>query len=165
MKSINLLKQILDGKKNCKITINDSEGNEIITSISICSGVEKSEKNEQMMKLLPKQYVDILQFSDGIELFNYDNIDGIKLLSIKEIEKYTQYSRNTFEEDWLEDIIIFAKIIGEDNYLGFKKNENDYDILDCYFEELPMEWKIISNDLDVFLVEYIRKHGEKYWIS
>ena len=70
-----------------------------------------------------------------------------------------------FEEDWLEDIIIFAKIIGEDNYLGFKKNENDYDILDCYFEESPREWKIISNDLDAFLVEYLRKHGEKYWIS
>ena len=85
-----------------------------------------------------------------MELFNYDNLDGIKLLSLQEIEKYTNYCKNTFEEDWQDNIIIFAKIIGEDNYLGFRMKENYYEIIDCYFEESPSEWAVIAYEFDEF---------------
>ena len=164
MKSIKLLIKLFEGKKNCELKIKDSNGNEIITYNTKKDGIKISDKEYGLIDLLPRQYVDLLCFSDGIELFNYDNIDGLKLLGLDEIEKYTNYSKNTYEEDWDDDIIIFAKIIGEDNYLGFRKKEYGYDILDCYFEELPSDWEIISSDFDEFLVRFLSEEGNKFWI-
>jgi hypothetical protein len=100
-----------------------------------------------------------------MELFNYDNLDGLKLLSLQEIEQYTKYCKNTFEEDWQDNIIIFAKIIGEDNYLGFKLNDNNYEIIDCYFEEMPSDWESIGCQFDEFLKKYITEKGNKFWIN
>lgn len=164
MKSIKLLIKLFEGKNYCEIKIKDSNGKEIITYNIKNNGINLSEKEHSLIGLLPKQYVDLLCFSDGVELFSYDNIDGLKLLGLDEIEKYTNYSKNTYEEDWCDDIIIFAKTIGEDNYLGFRIKEDGYEILDCYFEEIPSDWEVISNDFDDFLCKYISEEGNKFWI-
>ena len=114
--------------------------------------------------MMPKEYMEFLSFSNGMELFNYDEIDGVKLLSLNEIENYTSYGKNTFEEDWQDNVLFFAKIIGEDNYLGFRMKENKYEVIDCYFEELPSEWNIVAESFDDFLEKYITNNGEKFWI-
>lgn len=114
---------------------------------------------------IPSDYVEFLLFSAGMELFNYDNIDGLELLGVQGIQKYTLYSKNTFEEDWINNIIIFGKIIGEDNYLGFKIELEGYSIIDCYFEQLPIEWTTIGDSFDDFILDYITSLGNKFWIS
>ncbi len=164
MKSIDLLKKMLDGKDYCEVEKKDSEGNYISVTVRKNQSYNSNKNQIALIDIIPKQYVEFLLFSDGMELFNYDNLDGIKLLSLQEIEKYTNYCKNTFEEDWQDNIIIFAKIIGEDNYLGFRMKENYYEIIDCYFEESPSEWAVIAYEFDEFLEKYITEKGEKYWI-
>ena len=115
--------------------------------------------------MIPKQYIEFLLYSNGMELYNYDNIDGLKLLSIQELETHTDYSINTFEDDWQDNILIFAKIIGEDNYLGFRINDQYCEIIDCYFEQMPSDWEVIDGTFDEFLTKYLISNGNKYWIS
>ena len=116
--------------------------------------------------IVPKQYMDLIAYADGMSLFNYDNIDGLQLLGYREVLEFTRYARNTFEEEWEDNITIFAKIIGEDNYIGFRKHDDDsYSIIDCYFEESPSEWEMIEEDLDCFLMRYYMGNGKKYWIE
>ncbi len=163
MKSIKLIQEILRGQNMCEIEKKDANGITIKVKIGknqpYCSSISMNMGNR-----IPKQYIEFLSYSNGMELFNYDNIDGLKLLSFQEIEKYTLYAKNTYEEDWNDNIMIFAKLIGEDNYLGFRIEENQYEIIDCYFEDSPFEWKMISKDYDDFLTKYIKGFGDKYWI-
>ena len=42
--------------------------------------------------------------------------------------------------------------------------ENKYEVIDCYFEELPSEWSAVAENFDDFLEEYITRNGEKFWI-
>lgn len=164
MKSIEIIKSFMGSSNYCEVIHNDSEGNKVQVSFKANDPISLSEIIG-IAHSLPNQYVDFLLFSNGMELYNYKNIDGLLLLSVKDIERFTQYARNTFEEDWEENIVIFAKIIGEDNYLGFKIDENGYEVLDCYFEELPFEWSSIAHSFDEFLVKYIEGDGRKFWIN
>lgn len=164
MKSIEMLKTLLCGRDCCIVEKKDSVGNYITVAIKKNEPLDNSKFESPLLDIIPKEYIEFLTFSNGMELFNYDDIDGVKLLSLREIEHYTSYGKNTFEEDWQDNIIIFAKIIGEDNYLGFRINENKYEVVDCYFEELPSDWSAVAEKLDDFLEKYIMKNGEKFWI-
>lgn len=117
---------------------------------------------------IPGSYVEFLSVYNGAKLFEQDGIAGLQLLSGREVLHYTQYAQNTFEEEWDDKIIIFAKMIGEDNYLGFKilnEDNGDYVVLDCYFEESPKEWRVIADSFDEFLSEYLLSNGKKFWID
>lgn len=163
MKSIEMLKTLLCGREFCRVERKDSAGNYISVTIKKYEPIiMKSESS--LLDMIPKEYMEFLLFSNGMELFNYDDIDGVKLLSLQEIEKFTSYGKNTFEEDWQDNVLFFAKIIGEDNYLGFRMKENNYEVIDCYFEELPSEWSAVAENFDDFLEEYITRNGEKFWI-
>lgn len=164
MQSIETIKTLLAGDEFRKLTIKDSDGNDIVVTIAINNPICMNEFNGYSVNKLPKQYVELLAFANGMELYNYDNIDGIKLLSLDEVQSYTQYAKNIIEEKWQESIIIFGKIIGEDNYLAFRVEDEGYVILDCYFDEIPENWKAISNDFDTFLLKYLVLNGEKYWL-
>ena len=165
MKCIELLESILKGKNNCIISKKDAEGKNISTIINKNPAYNDCRKDYNFIKIIPKEYVDFLSFSNGMELYNYDDIDGVRLLSLEEMEEYTLYAKNTFEDNWQDNILIFAKIIGEDSYLGFKLYEMKYEIVDCYFEVLPSEWSVIGENFDDFLQKYISKNGDKYWIN
>lgn len=155
---------MLDGRDFCEIEKNDSNGNCISVTVKKNQSLNSQKSKSALIDSIPDQYVEFLLFSDGMELFNYDNLDGLKLLSLQEIEQYTNYCKNTFEEDWQDNIIIFAKIIGEDNYLGFRLYDNCYEVIDCYFEELPSDWEVIDGQFDDFLKNYITGKGNKFWI-
>lgn len=164
MKSIEMLDTLLGERDSCKVEKKDSLGNYISVTIKKNEPINNYEYESPLLDMMPKEYMEFLTFSNGMELFNYDEIDGVKLLSLREIENYTSYGKNTFEEDWQDNILFFAKIIGEDNYLGFRMKENKYEVIDCYFEELPSEWNIVAESFDDFLEKYITNNGEKFWI-
>lgn len=164
MNSLTILETLLKGKDSCELGKTDSDGNNIFVTIKLRNSISNEDFTNPIIDSLPKQYIDLLLYSNGMELFNYNDIDGLELLSINEIEKYTRYAKKTFEEQWQDNIIIFAKIIGEDNYLGFRKTTEGYAIIDCYFEELPNEWRVIAESFDSFLEKYLLSYGDKYWI-
>jgi len=39
-----------------------------------------------------------------------------------------------------------------------------YSIIDCYFEEIPENWKVITTSFDEFLVKFLLEQGKKYWL-
>lgn len=169
MESIKKLQELMKMQLCQNTNKLDSEGNIISVKNQLNMPAESRELELIQNKLqlqIPDQYREFLINYNGAMLFNYDNIDGLNLLSIQDVLKYTLYAKNTFEEDWINNIIVFAKIIGEDNYLGFKViNDNTYQIVDCYFEQLPKEWREINLSFDEFLVSFILKQGKKFWIN
>lgn len=167
MISIEILNKMNENKKEYIFTKADSIGNIIIVTNTMAESASEEEIQNIISKCrVPDSYVEFLSVCNGAKLFDYEGIDGLQLLSTREVLKYTQYAQNTFEEEWDEKIIIFAKIIGEDNYLGFKMMEdNQYIILDCYFEERPADWRIIEGSFDDFLSKYLLSNGSKFWIE
>ena len=167
MISIEILIKINDNKKEHIFTKTDSMGN-IITVTNTMAGSASEEEMQYIISKcrVPDSYMEFLSVCNGAKLFDYEGIDGLQLLSTREVLKYTKYAQNTFEEEWDEKIIIFAKVIGEDNYLGFKMmDDNQYIILDGYFEESPADWKIIEGSFDDFLSKYLLSNGSKFWIE
>ena len=116
---------------------------------------------------LPDSYKEFLMSYNGARIFDYDGLDGFIILGIKDILKANKFAKATFEEDWLESIIIFAKYIGESNYLGFdgSKDESEYAVIDCFFEELPEDWTQIAANFDDFLEKIVEQQGKKFWLS
>ena len=169
MISIEILAKMNENKKEHIFSKTDSIGN-IITVVNKTEEAASKAEIQQLINLgqIPDSYVEFLTVYNGAKLFDYEGIDGLQLLGTKEILQYTQYAKNTFEEEWDESIIIFAKIIGEDNYLGFKMRDSDrnkYVILDCYFEECPKEWRVIDISFDDFLSKYLLINGCKFWVK
>lgn len=169
MKSIDELQIMMNMKMFATINKLDSEGNPIVVKNKLeerCTDGEIKKIQNELQIEIPKQYTEFLLKYNGAKLFDYDGVDGLNLLSIQDILKYTLYASNTFEEDWISNIIIFGKIIGEDSYLGFKVNENEKcQIVDCYFEELPIDWNCFDLSFDEFLLRYISGKGNKFWIE
>ena len=168
MKSIEMLREILANQNNINIKKHDGEGNIIFVVINVekpsdTNMITKIEN--ELKKSLPNEYIEFLLEYNGGRLFDFEGLDGIKLFGTNEIVKVNNYSKLTFEDDWFDDVTIFAKYIGEDNYLGFKYFNDNYYVVDCYFEELPQDWKIIANNFDEFLTLLIEEKGHKYWLD
>ena len=169
MISIEILNKMNENKRAHIFTKVDSNGNVITVTNTMAEPASEGEIQYMISNSwVPDSYKEFLSICNGARLFEYEGIDGLQLLSVREVLKYTQYAKNTFEEEWDESIIIFAKIIGEDNYLGFQMRDNDRRqsvVLDCYFEERPEEWRIIASSFDEFFSKYLLTNGSKFWIE
>ena len=168
MKSVELLSEMMGDKNIIHFQKMESDGNLIEVELSVngaCTEASLQKAESDLAFKLPNEYRSFLRVFDGSRLFDYDKLDGIQLLSTDELCKFNLYARNTFEEIWDEDILIFAKYIGEDNYLGFHFDQNgNYNIIDCFFEEIPNNWKVIANSFDEFLMKFLLEQGRKYWL-
>jgi len=116
-------------------------------------------------KNLPKEYKDFLVLYDGARLYDYDGLDGFQLLGCNEIVKANSFAKATFEEEWKDNLMIFAKYIGESNYLAFDTSNENKNVIDCYFEELPVDWSIIAKNFNEFIALLIESDGNKYWLK
>jgi hypothetical protein len=167
MNSIELLKKIFEDKLYIEDKKIDSDGN-IISVIHKRNApliITDDVKNSNLYNFLPRQYFELMSYANGLELYNYDGIDGLCILGIDDVEKYTSYAKNTFEDDWDDNIFIIGKILGEDSYIGYRCSREIDQILDCYFEVSPEDWEIIDNGLDNFLTRFIVGKGKKFWIE
>ncbi|HMQ09960.1 MAG TPA: SMI1/KNR4 family protein [Oligoflexia bacterium] len=112
-------------------------------------------------KPIPQDLIDILTFSNGFELFNDDNLGGVQFLNVKEIHKINQEQKNIYGEDWINDILIFAYMIGEGNHIGLKlKTKNQYELLDCFHEEAPKSWQKIPGSIQTLLSKLVKNQGK-----
>ena len=148
---------------------NDSQGNRIEVCFYVESGANLKEISSLESKLdvkLPKTFIEFLKNFNGARLYDYEGLDGFQIFGTSELIDANNFAKNTFEEDWSNDIVVFAKYIGESNYLGFmvEREVNEYPIVDCFFEELPSDWKIIDTSFSSFMNNLLDKEGQKYWL-
>ncbi len=132
------------------------------------SALKASLVNNGSLNKLPETYLDFLKITNGCILFNYlgHEIDGFHFLNIEEIVQETIILKEIYNDFWQENIIIFANILGVGDHLGFKVLENgQYQILDCFHEEIPTNWKVIGTSFDKFLEKLLDTNGEKYWLE
>jgi hypothetical protein len=167
---LNTFKELLASLTDSILVKKDSLGNRIEVSFSVEPGASREEISDVEKKLnvrLPKTYCEFLSNYNGAKLFDYEGLDGFQILGTNDLVNVNNFARNTFEEDWDNDIVIFAKYTGESNYLGFKINDEvvEYSVIDCYFEELPNEWKTIDTSFSSFISNLLDKNGTKYWLG
>ena len=114
---------------------------------------------------IPKDYIDFLKVFDGCTLYRYKDLGGFEFLGTSDILKETDLQRQIYEEDWNNDITVFCRLICDGDFISFKNNsDGTYDILDCYHDDKPQNWKVISNSFDNFLERLIDETGRPYWL-
>lgn len=148
---LNLLKNILNNDKYKTINTIDELGVELEMNIDMNSGAREHEINEVLCINLPKSYINFLKEYYGGKLFDLQGLDGFKFLGTNDILNINNKIKEYYQGDWIDSIIIFAECIGEGNYLGFKIiASNEYEIIDCFHEEIPINWNAIGNSFDLF---------------
>lgn len=76
-----------------------------------------------------EDYISFLKHYNGGTIFMIEDFAGYKLFSTKEILKENIFQRENFGVDWNNDILLFCLCIGDNEYLGFKRKENRYEII------------------------------------
>jgi hypothetical protein len=155
------------GLKNNKFNKLDSEGKEVEVSFTLNGPADINEilKIEQELgKSLPKPYIDFLLKYDGARIFDYEGLDGFVILGTKDLIKTNKFVANTFEEDWIDSLIVFSKYIGEENFLAFDSSIKENAVVDCFVEELPQNWNVIASNFNDFMDRIITGQGSKYWL-
>ena len=167
MKGLDKFCKIIGQNETVTISKLGSDGGTINVSFKIKDGatVDQILNIERNIGLsLPYSFKKFLRKFNGARIYDYDGIDGFLIYGTEDIEKINKFAKATFEEDWLDQLLVFAKYIGESNYLAFDtSNSNNY-VIDCFFEELPIEWVSIEPDFDIFLSHLIDENGNKYWL-
>lgn len=155
------------GLQNNGVKKLDSEGNVIDVTFEFntpANNSEISKVEQELGKLLPQTYRDFLLKYNGARIFDYEGLDGFVFLGTEDIVKTNKFVADTFEEDWLDNLIIFAKYIGEGNFLAFDSDTEEYKVVDCFVEELPQNWNEIACNFDAFLEKILNSQGSKYWL-
>ena len=168
MSGLERLNELVGNRASFRLEKKDSEGKKIsvIFRMNLAATSEQIDYVEQIAgKKLPIEYKQFLIKFNGGRLYDYEGLDGFQFLSCEEIVKANNFAKATFEEDWRDNLLVFAKYIGESNYLAFDTSSDKNCIIDCYFEELPDEWSIIANNLNEFLQLLIESDGTKYWLK
>jgi hypothetical protein len=169
MDYIDTFKELLASLTDSKLVKKDSLGNRIEVRFSVAPGASQKEISDAENKLnvkLPETFREFLSNYNGARLYDYEGIGGFQIFGTNDLVNANIFARNTFEEDWDNSIVIFAKHIGESNCLGFKiKDEAESPVVDCFFEELPNEWKIIDTSFSSFMSHLLDKNGAKYWLG
>lgn len=168
MLGLDRLEKIVDGRTDFHVVKKDSEGKNIEVTFQLNPSASYNEivyMEQSIGKILPKEYKEFLLLYNGARLYDYEGIDGFQLLSCSEIVKANSLAKATFEEDWNDYLIIFAKYIGESNYLAFNISDDNQNVIDCYFEELPSDWVSIAKNFNEFLLSLFEFSGNKYWLK
>jgi len=114
---------------------------------------------------LPEDYCDFLQIFDGCTLFKYQDLGGFEFLGTKDIAKENVIQQQTYLEDWDNNLIVFCRLIADGDFISFRsRNDDKYDILDCYHDEIPEKWTVIGNSFDGFLERLIIERGRRFWL-
>lgn len=115
---------------------------------------------------IPSDYSDLLAQHNGFTLYKYEDLGGLQFLGSDKIKAETQLQKETYEDEWDDRIIVICNVIADGDFIGLKIYENGgYELLDCYHDEEPQKWKVITDSLDDFLIKLIDSKGERYWLN
>ena len=135
-----------------------------ITMNNPASLSEIRECEKSLSQKFPEDYIFFLKQYNGGIIFKFEDIAGYDMLGTKDVCKENAFQKKNFGEDWSDDILLFCRIVGVDEYLGFKKNGCSYKILHCIMDSLPNEWTVIANSFDDFMLRLIKERGKEYWL-
>lgn len=114
---------------------------------------------------LPTEFIEFLKIYNGCTLFNVNDIGGFQIFSDDQLVRENKFQKLNFEDDWDDNVIIFCSCIGDGDYIGFHLSNDGYEIIDCFGEEIPLNWRPIEPSFDIFLEKLIDHKGEKYWLT
>lgn len=143
----------------------ESESLQVIFTFNDGLSLHEIERFQKSIGLtFPKEYVSFLQFTNGCTLYNYEDLDGFMFFDLEKSIEETHGLAEVYEEKWKYNILIICSVLGDGDFIGIKIFSDGYEILDCFHEDNPDEWRKISDSLDEFLQKLISRKGEKFWL-
>ena len=107
--------------------------------------------------LLPENY-------NGGILFQIKDFIGYELFGTQQLINVNKLQKSSFAEDWNDQIILFCRVLGDEEYLGFKITDNhDYEIVHCFMDDWPEKWKVINYKFNDFISKLIDERGREFW--
>ncbi len=167
MQGLNKLIEIAANRQEFHLEILDSDGKQVNVAFIMKPGADESQiqiLNNGIGNRLPVLYKKFLKQYNGARLYDYKGLGGFQFLGCDEIIHANNFAKATFEDDWNDSLLVFAKYIGECNYLAFDTSSKDERVIDCFFEELPRDWNVIASNFDSFLQMLIESEGSLYWL-
>lgn len=113
---------------------------------------------------LPYSYKEFLLKYNGGRIYDYENLNGFKLLGTENI---ININNELLYRD-LKDIFVFCELIGESKYLGFDLSFNIYGeyrvVLVSINERLPVSCLLIAENFNKWLELLALHGGSKFWL-
>lgn len=147
----------------------ESNGNKIEVSFTMNppATLEQISLSENKIgKKLPNSFKDFLVNFNGGMIYDFNGLDGFEILRVQEIPIVTGILMRDFDDDWRSELIVFARYIGEGNYLAFDSThlvDAEYDVVDCFTQESPSDWETIFDNFDVFINTLLKVDENKFW--
>lgn len=128
--------------------------------------IEINKCNSYFGNRLPNDYISFLRNYNGGFFFKVDDIGGLKFWSCDVTVKQNRFQKEQFGDQWDNDIILICECIGDGDYIGIKiVDDNSYEMVDCFGEEVPSNWKAIKISFDSFLEKLLDEKGRKFWLD
>lgn len=149
----------------------ESDGSEIEVSFSMnppANFEQISAIENTLGRKLPHSFKDFLSEFNGGRIYDFNGLDGFEILRVQDIPEVTDNVKRNYAEDWRSELIVFAKYIGEGNYLAFDPTDledAEYSVVDCFTQELPSDWETVSSNFDVFADSLLKSDGNKFWLA
>ena len=130
------------------------------------SGLDSYDSDSFSKLEIPSDYLDLLKKHNGFTLFQYEDVGGFNFFGIDQLKIETDLQKETYEEEWEDRVIVIGNLIADGDFIGLRILENGgYEVLDCYHDEAPQNWNVITDSLDEFFVKLIESKGERYWLE
>jgi len=85
-------------------------------------------------------------------------------LGTEQLIRQNSSQKNSFGEDWDNNIILFCRCLGDAEYMGFKVSEtHNYEIVHCFMDEWPEKWKVLKCNFKEFINLLIDEEGKEFW--
>ena len=107
----------------------------------------------------------LLSISNGFEIYNYDGIDGYRIFSTIDLQVVNKSISDSYGDLWDDRILIFIECIGDGSYLGLKRTGDAEEVVDCFLEADPSEWKSVAPSISIFFAQLIKSSGHKFWLE
>ena len=115
---------------------------------------------------IPSDYKDLLKKYNGFTLYEFQDLGGFSFFDANQMRIETQQQKEAYEDEWEDRIILIATIIADGDFIGLRiLDHGGYEVLDGYHDEVPQNWEVITDSLDVFLWKLIESRGKRFWLS
>lgn len=162
MKAVNLIRNISNNiDSSARLTF---EG--ICSQFHINEGATLEEINllKSFKTKIPEAYLALLRAFNGIDLFCVEDIGGYRFFSCTEAIGINKLQERNYADEWDDKVLLICSLRGDGDFVGLRIFETGYEILDCFHEESPKEWKTIGKSIDYFIETLINEKGRKFWL-
>ena len=148
-----------------RIVLN-SAGQETVSFGNIGANVNQIESlGINYITKIPNDYIEFLKSWNGCTLFDLLESAGFTFFATNHIEPETEGFKEVYENEWDESIVLFCSVMCSGDFLGFRLLSDSYEIIDCYHEDNPKDWAVISTSFSDFMNKIIDSKGSSFWLE